>query len=60
MKVHEVRARIPYKVFKEYKIICAKLDISIPKQLANMIQNFVDVQESNEKMMRHLQDKNKS
>ena len=55
MRFHEVRALIPRKVFVEYKILCAQLDLSIPKQLANMIMHFVDIQKENIKLREQLE-----
>ncbi len=47
MKGHELRFRISKDLFKRYKIICAQLDLSIPKQGEELIKQFVDAQEEN-------------
>ena len=47
MKYHEMRVRIPNDVYKNYKLICVELDLSIPKQLTALISEFVMVQLEN-------------
>jgi len=42
-----MRARIPIGLFKRFKVICAELDLSIPKQIAAVIQSFVETHEEN-------------
>lgn len=43
MKERVVRIRIPEHLFKRYKLICVKKDLSIPKQTAEIIRKFVEV-----------------
>lgn len=43
------RIRIPDELYKRYKIICTELDLSIPKQSAELIRQFVEIQEENKK-----------
>jgi len=52
MKQHEMRFRIPFVLYKRFKILCTKLDLSIPKQTAALINNFVEIQEENQKMIK--------
>ena len=47
MEIHELRIRVPATLYKRMKIVCAVLDLSIPKQTASLIWNFVEVQEMN-------------
>lgn len=49
-----VRIRIPNVLYKKYKMVCAQNDLSIPKQTAQIIRNFIEIDESNRKMMDHL------
>ena len=57
MKYHEMRFEIPKDIFKRYKIICTKLDLSIPKQTAAIIENFVKVQEENNEKIEKSKEK---
>jgi hypothetical protein len=45
------RIRIHPHLYKRYKILCAKNDLSIPKQTAELIRKFVEVQEENERLI---------
>jgi len=47
MEIHELRIRVPATLYKRMKVVCAVLDLSIPKQTAALIWNFVEVQEVN-------------
>lgn len=49
-----IRIRIPNVLYKKFKIVCAQNDLSIPKQTAQIIRNFIEIDESNKKMMDHL------
>lgn len=52
MKYHEMRFAIPKDTYKKYKILCTKLDLSIPKQTAQIIDNFIMLQENNMKLLK--------
>jgi len=41
--------RIPNTLLMQYKILCVEKDLSVPKQTAALIKNFVDIQEENKK-----------
>lgn len=43
------RIRIPENLYHRYKVICAELDLSIPKQSAELVRQFVEIQEENKK-----------
>lgn len=47
LEIHELRIRVPAHLYKRMKIVCTVLDLSIPKQTAAMIWDFVEVQEKN-------------
>ena len=47
-----VRIRIDETTFKKYKVLCAELDLSIPKQTEKLIESFVKIQEKNFKLMK--------
>jgi hypothetical protein len=53
MRKTELRLDIPTDLYKEYKILCIQKDLSIPKQTAALIKNFVDIQKENEKRLRN-------
>jgi len=53
---HEMRILIPKLVYRKFKSICAEHDLSIPKMTAQLIRNFIEIDESNKKMMRHLKE----
>lgn len=52
-----VRMRIHPVLYKKYKVICAEKDLSMPKQTAELIRKFVEVDEANKKMMSHIKKK---
>jgi hypothetical protein len=52
-----IRMRIPNILYKRYKVICAKLDLSMPKQNAELIRQFVEVQEKNAKIIENIKEK---
>jgi hypothetical protein len=49
MKDDFLRVRISEDLYKRYKILCIKKNLSIPLQTNALIKNFVDIQEDNEK-----------
>lgn len=52
MKEEKVaRIRIHPHLYKRYKILCAKNDLSIPKQTEALIRKFVEVQEENDNLL---------
>jgi len=46
-KEHLLRVRIPKDLYKRYKLLCVEGDLSVPKQTAEIIRHFVEIQESN-------------
>jgi len=52
MKEKEIRFRVPNTLYKNYKLLCIELDLSIPKQTAALIKAFVETQEHNIKMLK--------
>lgn len=46
-----IRMKIPNVLYKRFKVICAKLELSMPKQNAELIRTFVDIQEENERRL---------
>lgn len=46
-KEKEMRFRIDYDIFKKYRVLCTKLDLSVPKQTAQLISHFVSIQTEN-------------
>lgn len=51
IKEQSVRIRIHPYLYKRFKIICAKNDLSITKQTAELIRKFVEIQEENDRLM---------
>jgi hypothetical protein len=47
MKEKEMRFRVSENLYKRYKLLCTEKDLSIPKQTAALIKNFVEIQEEN-------------
>lgn len=56
MKESVVRIRIHPVLLKKYRMICLKNDLSLPKQTTELIRKFVEVDEINRKMTKHLSD----
>jgi hypothetical protein len=54
-KERVVRIRIHPLLMKRYKVVCLDLDLSIPKQTTELIRKFVEIQEQNMKLMKHLE-----
>lgn len=52
MKEKVVRIRIHPHLFKRYQLICVRKDLSIPKQTAEIVRKFVEVQEENDELMK--------
>lgn len=48
---HEIRIRIPKELLKSYKVICVEKDLSLPKQTAELIRKFVEIQEETKNLM---------
>jgi len=38
-----IRMEIPLVLFKRFKILCVRLDLSMPKQTAELIRQFVAI-----------------
>ena len=47
MKEKEMRFRVSENLYKRYKLLCVEKELSIPKQTAALIKNFVEIQEEN-------------
>lgn len=43
----EMRFLLEKKLTKRFRVICAQLELSVPKQMAELIRNFVEIQEEN-------------
>ncbi len=57
MKERVVRIRIPEVLYKKYKLLCVEKDLSIPKQTAQLLRNFLEIQENNENLMKHIKNR---
>lgn len=49
-----MRFRVPKELHTRYVVVCKELDLSIPKQCAQIIEKFVDVHEDNIRIQKHL------
>jgi len=54
-KEKEMRVRIDYGIFRRYKVLCAEMDLSLPKQTQALIEHFVKVQSENLEKIREAQ-----
>lgn len=54
MTTYELRARIPADIYKRFKVLCVKLDLSMPKQTAEIVKKFVEVQEDNQEKLKSI------
>lgn len=52
-----VRMRIHEVLYRKYKVICVEKNLSMPKQTAELIRKFVEIDEANKKLMSHIQKK---
>jgi hypothetical protein len=52
MQEKSVRIRIHPHLYKRFKLVCVKYELSIPKQTGELIRKFVEMQEENEKFMK--------
>lgn len=52
MEEKSVRIRIHPHLYKRFKVICIKNDLSLPKQTSELIRKFVEIQEENEKRIK--------
>jgi hypothetical protein len=57
MNDHEIRLRIPHELYKKYKLICVEMDLSMPRQTAQIIEQFVKIQNDNLKVKKQLKGK---
>ena len=54
MKEKFIRIRVPDSLYIKYKVYCTKNNISLPKQTAQIIQNFLDIKDSEEKLWNRI------
>jgi len=53
MENKELRVQIPKDLHTKFKILCIEMDLSMPKQTAQLIEQFVTIQEDNLKKMKN-------
>jgi len=53
MESKELRVQIPKELHTKFKILCIEMDLSMPKQTAQLIEQFVTIQEDNLKKMKN-------
>ncbi len=46
-KYHAVRFNVPVETYRKFKVVCAQLDLSIPKQMSELMNRFVIEQQIN-------------
>ncbi len=54
MAQHDTRIRLEDSLYKNYKIICVKNDLSIQKQTVELIRKFVEISHENERRLQHI------
>ena len=54
MEEIDLRIRIPASLHKKFKIICIRKDLSVPKQLGELVRKFVEIQEENEVRLNNI------
>lgn len=54
MKQKEMRFLVPAELYKKYKMLCLEMDLSVPKQSAQLIEQFVKMQNDNLKIQKEL------
>lgn len=47
MAAKVIRFIIPDDLHKRFKVLCAQKDLSMPKQTAELIRKFLEIQEEN-------------
>ena len=60
METRELRVRIPKKLMIEYRKLCAELELHVPKQTTQLIENFLQTQKDNlkiKKLMKKMENK---
>lgn len=46
-----IRVRVSEDVYRRFKIHCINMDVSIPKQITELVRKFVEIQDENEKLL---------
>lgn len=54
MRMKVLRVRIPDELYKQYKILCVNLELSLPKQTTQIIESFVLMQQENYEKLKGL------
>lgn len=54
MQEKVIRMRMPDALYKKYKLICVRKDLTMPKQTAQLIRKFVEIDEENERLMKKI------
>ena len=52
--MREIRFFVNEDLYKEFKILCVKNDLSLPKQTHELIRKFVEIQNQNEIRLQHI------
>jgi len=47
-----IRVRVPKDIMRRFKVCCVNMNVSVPKQLSELVRKFVEIQEYNEKIQR--------
>lgn len=54
IKDKQIHVRVPEEILDKVKIICIEKKLSFPKMMTQLLKNFIDIDESNKKLMSHL------
>ena len=50
----ELRLKLPRKLLIDYQKLCVELELSVPKQTTQLIENFMQMQKDNLSIQREL------
>lgn len=52
MAIKELRVRIPMELYKEFCHTCIDLNLTLPKQMAQLIRHFVETTNQNKQYIK--------
>ena len=51
MPMKFIRIRVPEDIFKRFCMHCIKRDVSIPKQMTELLRKYVEIQDQNDRLL---------
>jgi len=46
-----IRVRVADDIYTRFKVHCAKKNLSVPKQMTELVRKFVEIQDQNDKLI---------